>query len=84
VGSVGIAFGLIEVFDSVVNVSGNVLFGWLFNWTGDYRAGLLVLLLLAWGGLAALVYMVSKGIPPKTVEAGGVKWTGGNRCERVF
>jgi MFS-type transporter involved in bile tolerance (Atg22 family) len=69
VGSVGIAFGLIEVFDSIVNVSGNVVFGWLYNWTGDYHAGLVVLLVLAWGGLAALVYMVARGIPPKLVQA---------------
>jgi hypothetical protein len=67
-GSVGIAFGLIEVFDSIVNVSGNVLFGWLYNCTGNYHAGLGVLLVLAWGGLAALVYMVVEGIPPRQAQ----------------
>jgi hypothetical protein len=60
--SAGIAFGLIEVFDSVVNVLGSIVFGQLYNMTGDYHTGMLMLLLLAWGGMIGLLYMVACGI----------------------
>ena len=64
--SVGIAFGIIEVLDSIVNVSGNILFGFLYNFTGSYRAGIIVLMLFAWVGLAALVCMVVFDISPSS------------------
>lgn len=53
---VGIAFGTIEVLDSVVNVFGNIAFGWLYNLTGSYHVGMLTLLCLAWLGFLSLAY----------------------------
>ena len=53
---VGIAFGTIEVLDSVVNVFGNIAFGWLYNLTGSYHVGMLTLLCLAWVGFISLLY----------------------------
>ena len=69
VSSVGIAFGMVGVLDGVVNILGNMLFGWLYNVTGSYHTGMTVLLLFAWTGFAALVYMVVKDIVPQSRES---------------
>lgn len=61
--SAGIAFGMIEVFDSIVNVLGSVVFGQLYNATGGYETGLVLLLALAWLGMILLIYMSLRGIP---------------------
>lgn len=53
---VGIAFGTVEVLDSIVNVMGNIAFGWLFNVTGSYHVGMMTLLCLAWLGFGLLLY----------------------------
>lgn len=56
---VGVAFGFVEVLDSVVNVLGNVMFGWLYNLTGSYHAGMLSLMVLSVLGLGMTVYVAS-------------------------
>jgi len=56
---VGLAFGIIEVLDSLVNVFGNVLFGELYNVTGSYKVGMVVLFILAAGGMIIFSYLVA-------------------------
>lgn len=67
-GSAGIAFGMIEVLDSIVNVLGSVVFGQLYNATGGYDVGMVLLLALAWIGMILLIYMSLKGIPAPVCE----------------
>ncbi len=54
--SAGVAFGVVEVLDCGASLVGNVLFGQLFNLTGDYRAGLLGLFAWSLLGLALLAH----------------------------
>jgi MFS-type transporter involved in bile tolerance (Atg22 family) len=56
--SVGVAFGIIEVLDSLVNVFGNVLFGALYDLTGSYEVGMQVLLGLSLAGLCVFLFLV--------------------------
>ena len=56
---VGFAFGLVSVLDHVLSMLGNVVFGWLYNLTGSYHVGIMVLLLLSVVGLICMVYVVS-------------------------
>lgn len=53
--NIGIAFGLVELLDSVVSLIGNAAFGMLFNLTGGYRWGMTVLFVLS---LVALVLLL--------------------------
>ena len=58
---VGVAFGLVEVLDSVVNVLGNIAFGGLYNLTGSYQAGMMSLLALSLVGFFMTLYVASWG-----------------------
>lgn len=55
--SVGVAFGVIEVLDSFVNVFGNIIFGVLYNSTGSYFMGMCLLLALSVAGFIVLAYL---------------------------
>ncbi len=57
-GCTGIAFGIVEVLDSVANLLGNSLFGYLYEATGSYSAGLAVLCAFSLLGLAMLLYIL--------------------------
>lgn len=82
--SVGLAFGMIEVFDSIVNVSGSVIFGALYNWTGSYHAGMLLLLFLAWGGMVALLCMVMNDVRCSTSSRGSSACVDRNGDKETF
>ncbi len=56
---VGIAFGSVSVLDHVLSMVGNVAFGWLYNVTGSYHVGIMLLLLLSMVGLISMVYVAS-------------------------
>ena len=56
---VGFAFGLVSVLDHVLSMLGNVVFGWLYNLTGSYHVGIMVLLLLSVVGLVGMLYVAS-------------------------
>ena len=59
---VGVAFGLVEVLDSIVNVLGNIAFGGLYNLTGSYQAGMMSLLVLSLVGFFMTLYVASWGL----------------------
>ncbi|KAJ1424821.1 major facilitator superfamily domain-containing protein [Ochromonadaceae sp. CCMP2298] len=56
--SVGVAFGIIEVLDSLVNVLGNVFFGGLYDLTGSYEVGMQVLLGLSVAGVFVFLFLL--------------------------
>ena len=55
--SVGVAFGIIEVLDSVANLLGNIAFGFMYNATGSYTAGMLGLFIISIIGFVILLYL---------------------------
>jgi hypothetical protein len=70
-GCTGIAFGIVEVLDSVANLLGNSLFGYLYEATGSYSAGLSVLCAFSILGLTMLVYILLWDLRCAADESGG-------------
>lgn len=65
-GIYGRAFGVIEMLDSSLALTGNLLFGWLYNFTGKYTSGMELLLVLAVFGLFAFVFLQCSGLKVRT------------------
>ena len=53
----GMAFGVMEIMDNLVDLMGNILFGLLYDLTGAYVASMLLLMFLSWVGILFLMYL---------------------------
>lgn len=53
----GIAFGVMEVMDSLFDLAGNILFGLLYDLTGGYFVSMILVLVMSLLGITVLIYL---------------------------